>query len=223
MQHIDCPTLHVRCVQTEPWRFVELRRNGGSITEFNKIKMRVVEHTLRDDPAALEAFRAKMAKKGKNNAKIDAMLVICCAAVPNSKGKLMPEWEEIAAVSCAVQNMHLALTSHWSDGYGGYWTSGGAAQDGWMNSSEALGFLGFGTEEQKGQGKEGHGNEGQGNEGQRQDRVLGAFVLGACAAEKMNKYRAKRGDFRGKVGLSKEQRGNNKGAEVWSKGGELVW
>lgn len=35
-------------------------------------------------------------------------------------GKAMPEWEETAAVSCAVQNMWLMATAL---GLAGYWTS----------------------------------------------------------------------------------------------------
>ena len=34
----------------------------------------------------------------------------------------IPEWEDIAAVACAVQNIYLSVTAY---GLGGYWTSGG--------------------------------------------------------------------------------------------------
>ena len=35
----------------------------------------------------------------------------------------LPEWEEIAAVACAVQNMWLTATAH---GLGAYWSTPGA-------------------------------------------------------------------------------------------------
>lgn len=40
---------------------------------------------------------------------------------------LLPEWEEVAAVACAVQNMWLMAASH---GLGAYWSSPNSALDG---------------------------------------------------------------------------------------------
>lgn len=56
-------------------------------------------------------------------------------------GKLMPEWEETAAVACAVQNMHLALSA---EGLAGYWSSGGVmGEDAWANAPETRELLGM--------------------------------------------------------------------------------
>lgn len=47
------------------------------------------------------------------------VIALCLMRDPNKK---FPEQEEIAAVSCAVQNMYLTATAY---GLGGYWTTGG--------------------------------------------------------------------------------------------------
>ena len=60
----------------------------------------------------------------------------------------MPEWEETAAVACAVQNMHLTLTA---EGLAGYWSSGGVMGDcAWANAPETLQLLGMTGECQAG-------------------------------------------------------------------------
>ena len=62
----------------------------------------------------------------------------------------MPEWEETAAVACAVQNMHLAFTA---EGLAGYWSSGGVMGDcAWANAPETLQLLGMSGECQAGTG-----------------------------------------------------------------------
>ena len=67
--------------------------------------------------------------------------------------KRLPEWEEIAATACAVQNMHLQSTCY--DGLACYWSSWHAAT---MDSSEMRDFLKVSSE----------------------DRILGFFVVAAC-------------------------------------------
>ncbi|MDB5205920.1 MAG: nitroreductase, partial [Flavisolibacter sp.] len=47
------------------------------------------------------------------------VIALCLKRDPNKK---FPEMEEIAAVSCAVQNIYLSVTAY---GLGGYWTTGG--------------------------------------------------------------------------------------------------
>lgn len=56
----------------------------------------------------------------------------------------IPEWEDIAAVACAVQNMYLSVTAY---GLGGYWTTGGvtnrAQAKPFFNLTEADKLMGF--------------------------------------------------------------------------------
>ncbi|HEX2607578.1 MAG TPA: nitroreductase family protein, partial [Flavisolibacter sp.] len=54
-----------------------------------------------------------------NPLKASHVIAVCLKRDPNKK---FPEMEELAAVSCAVQNMYLTVTAY---GLGGYWTTGG--------------------------------------------------------------------------------------------------
>eukprot|EP00959_Pyramimonas_sp_CCMP1952_P399673 8374009-Pyramimonas_sp.AAC.1 len=84
--------------------------------------------------------------------------------------KINPEWEEMAACACAVQNMHLMATSL---GVASYWSTGGP-----LDSPKLLDFFGL-TEEG--------------------DRCLGLFHVGMAAKEKVQAYRATRGPIDKKV------------------------
>jgi hypothetical protein len=67
---------------------------------------------------------------------VSHMIAICMARQPNPD-KLMPLWEELAAVACAVQNMHLMSTSL---GVAAYWSSW---HDTARDSPQMLKFLGL--------------------------------------------------------------------------------
>lgn len=58
---------------------------------------------LKDDAEGLERFRNKWSRKRKERQRCSCMIAIGMKRVPNSKGRFMPEWEEIAAVASAVQ------------------------------------------------------------------------------------------------------------------------
>ena len=110
----------------------------------------------------LEKQLTKLEAKGRQLSNCSALIAICLKRVPNKKGALMPEWEEIASCAIAVQNMHLVLASQ-GGGLGGYWSSGGCADfnDGWGNCPEAKNMFGM-DGEYKGE----------------PDRVLGIFHVG---------------------------------------------
>lgn len=86
--------------------------------------------------------------------------------------KLMPEWEELAATSAAVQNFHLMATAQ---GAAGYWTSWGPEE--LRDSLEVKTFLGLDPE----------------------DRCIGVFLMGMADRERVAAYRAKRGPISEKV------------------------
>ena len=65
----------------------------------------------------------------------------------------LPEWEEMAATACAVQNMHIQASS--MPGLACYWSSW---HDAVMESEEMHGFLGMGDE----------------------DKCMGMFCVAAC-------------------------------------------
>ena len=83
----------------------------------------------------------------------------------------MPEWEELCAVACAVQNLHLMATA---SGVAGYWSSGGP-----LDAPPVLGFLGL--------------------DGAAGDKCLGLFHVGLATDAKVAAYRAKRGPIADKV------------------------
>jgi nitroreductase len=97
--------------QTEPWRFVVY---GGAALA-----------TLAD---ALEtAYRTQTPMGQLNAEKIEKLRdkplhAAWAVALIQKRGTLakIPEWEELAALSCAVQTLALTLTSA---GYGGYWST----------------------------------------------------------------------------------------------------
>lgn len=96
---------------TEPWRFRVLTgaarwRFGGFLSNW------YAEHT-----AAEKFSEAKFKKLRDNPAKAGCIIAICMKRDP---AQSLPEWEEIAAVACAVQNMYLTCAAH---GIGCYWST----------------------------------------------------------------------------------------------------
>jgi nitroreductase len=108
--------------RTEPWRFVVFKGQAA-------IKQ-VLDATVEGNRAAtteerggetFEKWHADFLDNGikKKWSKCDVLVSLSMLreAVPS---KRLPEWEEIAATACAVQNMHLMATSI---GLAGYWSS----------------------------------------------------------------------------------------------------
>lgn len=96
---------------TEPWRFKVY--SGLAKDHFAEaIKGLYKNHTLEQD------FKPKKADKIISKAKLSSHLIII--NMQRHPEKLVPEWEEIAAVSCAVQNLWISACAY---GYGGYWSS----------------------------------------------------------------------------------------------------
>ncbi|HMQ62270.1 MAG TPA: nitroreductase [Flavilitoribacter sp.] len=96
---------------TEPWRFIvfqhrALERLGDYLGE---------QYRQRTPP---ESFSEKKLEKTLQNPRRSACVIaICLHRDPENR---VPEWEEIAAVSCAVQNMWLSCTAY---GIGCYWST----------------------------------------------------------------------------------------------------
>ena len=94
---------------TEPWRFKVFTGNGKvKLGEFLAEKYRETE----------ENFNTSKFEKIKTNpTKAGAVLAVLLHRDPKER---VPEWEEIAAVSCAVENIWIALNQY---GLGGYWST----------------------------------------------------------------------------------------------------
>jgi len=96
---------------TEPWRF-KLYRGGAREKLAGALQQIYADHT----PAG--AFRPeKHAKLGRTPLQAPVVIAICMAR--QSGGKI-PEIEEVAAVACAVQNMHIVASAA---GLGAKWSS----------------------------------------------------------------------------------------------------
>ncbi|MFA0964116.1 nitroreductase [Roseivirga sp. BDSF3-8] len=101
---------------TEPWRFIvlgdaERERYGGFMADYYRARL---------SEADFPAERYEQAKLYPQKA--GALVAIIFRR--NQKIEIS-EWEELAAVACAVQNMYLSCTAY---GLGGYWDTCGAAQ-----------------------------------------------------------------------------------------------
>lgn len=97
--------------KTEPWRFKVLM--GQSLHQLSEFLGDFYKtHT------APENFSEKKYEKTiRKPLQSGCVIAICMFRDPAER---VPEWEEIAAVSCAVQNMWLTATAM---GIGGYWSS----------------------------------------------------------------------------------------------------
>lgn len=95
--------------RTEPWRFKVML--GTAKTRLGKfLAEKYLEHT--PDPKQI-----KLKKFTENPMRAGAVIAIC---MQRDREERLPEWEEIAAVAMAVQNMWLCCTEL---GIGSYWSS----------------------------------------------------------------------------------------------------
>lgn len=126
---------------TQPWRFIVLRKEG-------KHKFGIELARLYKEQTAEAQFLQK-----KYDALVEKADQSSCIIILNAKisPELLPEWEEIAAFACAVQNM--ALTAE-SLKIGAYWSSPGTIKQlpGYFGMEEnekcfGLFFMGFHNEE----------------------------------------------------------------------------
>ena len=97
--------------KTEPWRFKVLM-------EDSKAKLGVFLANKYQETEA-RPKQIKINKLQENPKKAGAIIAVCMQRDPN---ECLPEWEEIAATSMAVQNMWLLATEM---GIGSYWSSPG--------------------------------------------------------------------------------------------------
>lgn len=97
--------------KTEPWRFKVLQgASKDKLGTFLVEKYRQIEESPKD-------FKCK--KLMANPKRSSAVIAICMQRDPKES---LPEWEEIAAVAMAVQNMWLLCAEK---GIGSYWSSPG--------------------------------------------------------------------------------------------------
>lgn len=97
---------------TEPWRFIIFKGAGKEkLTKFLKERYKRIT-----DPVAFSQSRYDAASD-----KVDKSNCVIVINMQTHSDKV-PEWEEVAAVGCAVQNMWLTASAM---GIGSYWSSPG--------------------------------------------------------------------------------------------------
>lgn len=96
----------------QPWKFVVFTGEGLQ-------KLAQFQSELYKESSGENFKEATYQTLQNNPLKASHIIAICLKRDPNKK---FPEMEEIAAVSCAVQNIYLSVTAY---GLGGYWTTGG--------------------------------------------------------------------------------------------------
>lgn len=117
--------------KTEPWRFKVLQGSAKEkLGRYLSEKYQEVEARPK---------QVKIKKLRDNPVKSAAVIAICMQRDPKES---LPEWEEVAAVAMAVQNMWLCCTEL---GIGCYWSSPGLIQymDEFFDLAEDEKCLGF--------------------------------------------------------------------------------
>lgn len=110
MQALENATCAPSHGKTEPWHFVVFSGEGLQ-------KLAGFQSELYKQEAGEKFVEAKY-----NNLKTTPLLASHVIAICMKASKRFPQVEEVEAVACAVQNLHLTLTAY---GIGGYWSSGG--------------------------------------------------------------------------------------------------
>lgn len=129
---------------TEPWRFFV-----HTAAAKEKLGRRLAEIYAEVTPE--EAFKPAKAERFHANAANSSHLIVI--GMKRQESAKIPEIEEIEAVACAVQNLHLTATAF---GVAGYWSSGKA-----ICSEQLRDDLGLGEK----------------------DRILGLFYVGWPAGD----------------------------------------
>ncbi len=97
---------------TEPWRFYVYK---------GKAKQKLAEDIFRLlNKKAEEGVPVNLLKAEKLKTNIERVPVVIFIAAEFDKAKRIPEWEEVAAVAMAVQNMWLSATEM---GLGAFWST----------------------------------------------------------------------------------------------------
>lgn len=116
---------------TEPWRFTVFTGEGlKKLAAFqSECYKQVTEAKGTFQQDRYQALQTKPMESSH----------IIAIGMKRDAGKRLPEWEELGAVFCAVQNMYLTATAY---GVGCYLSTGGVT-----NFEEAKPFFGLGTDD----------------------------------------------------------------------------
>ncbi len=96
---------------TQPWRFKVIM--GAALPRLGKFMAEYYKQSESSDQFQQRKYDKAIRKCEKSQ----AVILLCLQRDPKES---IPEWEELAALSCAVQNLWLAASAL---GLGGYWSS----------------------------------------------------------------------------------------------------
>jgi nitroreductase len=121
---------------TQPWRFKVFMDDAIA-------RLATTMQHLYRETTAPEKFKPAKAERLYNRVLKTSVIIAVC--MERQEEEKIPEIEEVEAVACAVQNMHLTCTAY---GLGAYWSSGGATYTnemkeflGLKNKDRCLGFF----------------------------------------------------------------------------------
>jgi len=117
--------------QTEPWRFVVF--TGSGLTTLAEFQSECYRQVTKADNTFREDKYMSLKTKPQESSHIIAV------GMKRDDAKRLPEWEELGAVFCAIQNMYLTATAY---GVGCYLSTGGIT-----NFDEAKAFFGLGVDD----------------------------------------------------------------------------
>ncbi len=135
--------------QTEPWKFTAF--TGEGLKQFAAFQSNLYKETSGD-----KFSQSRYEKLQTTPLKASHIIAI---QMLRTTTKNIPEIEDIEAVACAVQNLHLSVHAY---GLGGYWTTGGVTYN-----EKAKVYFGLGE----------------------QDKLLGFFYIGEIAVPSPSKGR----------------------------------
>jgi len=116
---------------TEPWRFVVFTGDGlKQLAAFQSECYKRV--TLKDGTFKEERYQSLLSKPMESSH-------IIAIGMKRDEANRLPEWEELGAVFCAIENMYLTATAY---GIGCYLSTGGIT-----NLEEAKSFFGLGVDD----------------------------------------------------------------------------
>jgi len=115
---------------TQPWRFKVYMEDG--LKKLSRDLPEIYKSLSPEDkfsPSKYERFKQRPLE-------VSVMIMVCMERASDNK---VPEIEEVEAVACAVQNMHLTCTAY---GLGAFWSS-----PGFIYKKEFNQYLGLGEED----------------------------------------------------------------------------
>jgi len=160
---------------TEPWHFVILEGPMAILGYLDFLSDYYDENSNDIPEDQIQAFRKKISSvRGSWPERCSHVIMICLKRHDDK----LPEWEEICAVACAVQNMHLMATA--MGDVGGFWSS-----HTWCRHARDSGAM--------------RKHLKLSNDG---DRVFGAFCIGKYDVEK-TEYKSRREELTEKMEVRK--------------------